>query len=154
MSELARIQDQLQRSFDGEAWAGPSVTALLADVSATQAAANPRPGIHSIWELVHHLITWQRIAVRRLAGETIVDVPEAVNWPPVADASEAAWRRTRDELASAHRQLSEAIGRLAEARLSETVPGTRHSIYVELHGLVQHNSYHTGQIALVKKLLR
>jgi uncharacterized damage-inducible protein DinB len=152
MSELARIQDQLQRCFDGDAWAGPSLTVLLADVSAAKAVAKPRLGVHSIWELLHHIIAWERFVVRQLAGEVVVDVAEAVNWPPVAEATEAAWTKTREDLALAHRQLYAAIGQLSEARLSETVPGHRYSVYVLLHGIVQHNSYHAGQIALAKKL--
>lgn len=39
MTEIERTIDQLQRSFDGRAWHGPPVIALLSDVNADQAAA-------------------------------------------------------------------------------------------------------------------
>ena len=55
MSELDRIRNQFRRAFEGEAWHGPSVLALLDGVTAQQAAAYPIPGAHSIWELVLHL---------------------------------------------------------------------------------------------------
>ena len=76
MREIGRIQDQLQRAFDGNAWHGPSLTALLGDVKPEQAAGKPIPGVHSIWELVLHIIAWERVVVRRLSGEAIVDLPE------------------------------------------------------------------------------
>ncbi len=37
------------------------------------------------------------------------------------------------------------------ARLAESVPGREYSVYYLLHGVVKHNLYHAGQIALLKK---
>jgi uncharacterized damage-inducible protein DinB len=102
MSEMDRIRDQFRRAFEGEAWHGPSVLALLDGVTAQQAAAHPIPGAHSIWELTLH-----------------------------------------------------AIARVDESRLNETIyvdPNIPYSsVYVTLHGVVQHDLYHAGQIAILKK---
>jgi uncharacterized damage-inducible protein DinB len=151
VSEIARIQDQLQRAFDGNAWHGPALSALLADVTAGQAAARPIAGAHSIWELVLHIIAWERVVVRRLSRETVVDLPEAENFPTVRDARETAWEKTRRELARAHQELKGKIGTLEESGLDATVAGQRYSVYVMLHGVIQHNLYHAGQIAILKK---
>src|SRR5262249_34125777 len=123
MSEVARIQDQLQRAYDGDAWHGPSLCAVLADVTAAKAAAKPIPGSHSIWEVVLHVTIWQKIVVRRLQGETIVDIPESENFPRVTDASEQAWQRTLQGLEQAHQQLNDALGRLTDARLGDIISG-------------------------------
>jgi uncharacterized damage-inducible protein DinB len=154
MSEIARIQDQFQRALDGNAWHGPSLSELLAHVTAAEAADKPIAGAHSTWELVLHVIAWERVVVRRLCGETVVDLPEAENFPVVRDAGEAAWERAKQDLRRAHEELEEAIGLLQESRLADTVPGQRYTVYVMLHGAVQHNLYHAGQIALLKKLAR
>jgi uncharacterized damage-inducible protein DinB len=151
MNETARIQDQLQRAFDGSAWSGPSFWQLLKDVFVDKAAAKPLPQMHSIWEIVGHVVAWQKIVVRRLAGEKIIEVAECENWPPVLQASAAAWKRALEELEESHRHLWEAVGRLQDARLEDPVPGQDYSVYVMLHGVVQHNLYHAGQIALLKK---
>ena len=66
MSEVKRINDQLRRAFDGEAWHGPSVLELLKDVSAVQAAAHPIEGAHSIWELALHIAAWENVARKRI----------------------------------------------------------------------------------------
>jgi uncharacterized damage-inducible protein DinB len=154
MTEIARIQDQLQRAFDGDAWHGPPLMTILKDMPASKAAAKPIPGSHTVWELVGHLIAWERICVRRLAGEQVldVDIPEEVNFPPVTEVSEAAWKRTRNEVGQAHQELSAAIGHLTDAQLDDRVAGKNYSVYVMLHGLVQHRAYHTGQIALLKMM--
>ena len=55
MTEIERIEDQLKRSLEGEAWHGPALEELLADVRAEQAAAKPVPPAHSIWEIVLHI---------------------------------------------------------------------------------------------------
>jgi hypothetical protein len=54
-TELARLEEQLQRSFEGEAWHGPSLRETLDGVTAEEASRHPIPGAHSIWELVLHL---------------------------------------------------------------------------------------------------
>ncbi len=151
-SEITRIQDQLHRALQADAWHGPCLSALLADVTAPKAAAKPIPAAHSIWELVLHIAAWQKIGVRRLAGEMVVDVPEEENFPPVTDKGEVAWKKAKEGLALAHEQLMDAIGRLTDARLEEIVPGKGHSVYVLLHGIIQHNLYHAGQIAILKKM--
>jgi uncharacterized damage-inducible protein DinB len=151
MSEIRRIEDQLQRTFEGNAWHGPAVRELVADVTAAQAAGRPLPKAHSIWEIVLHMATWERVVYRRLQGETVVNLPEEQDWPPVPDTSEAAWHHAVRDLEQANHDLRAAIAPLTEARLSDMAPGKDHSVYVMLHGIIQHDLYHAGQIAILKK---
>ena len=45
-AEINRLEEQLSRAFEGEAWHGPSVLESLAGVSAAQAASHPIAGAH------------------------------------------------------------------------------------------------------------
>lgn len=152
MSEIRRILDQLDRSMDGEAWHGPSVNDLLKGVTARQAAAKPVPGGHSIWEIVLHISVWQDVARRRIAGEVIIELPPELDWPAIPDMSESAWRQALENLVQSKQKLRQCISQLPEKRLEEILPGKGYSIYFLLHGVIQHNLYHTGQIAVLKKL--
>jgi uncharacterized damage-inducible protein DinB len=152
MTEIQRMLDQLQRAFEGNAWHGPSVRELLNGVSAAQAAGKAVPDGHSIWEIVLHMAVWQDVARRRLAGETIVSLPPELDWPAVDDASETAWRQAVTRLNQSQQKLQQSISQLTEDRLAEIVPGMDYSVYVMLHGVIQHDLYHAGQIALLKKL--
>jgi uncharacterized damage-inducible protein DinB len=152
MSEVQRILDQLERACEGNAWHGPSVRQLLNGVSARQAAAKSVPAGHSIWEIVLHMAAWQDVARRRLAREVIVDLPPQLDWPPIPDTSETAWRQALESFTQSKQQLHEAISQLDDHRLSDPVPGKDYSVYVLLHGVIQHNLYHAGQIAVLKKL--
>ena len=156
MSELERISDQFRRAFDGEAWHGPSVLALLNGVTSEQAAAHPIPGAHSIWELTRHIEAWESACMRRLNGDP-ARLADTEDWPPVIDTSEAAWKRTKQELIETHQQLLQTIATADESRLDQPIitgPSSEFSsVYVTLHGGVQHDLYHAGQIAILKKAL-
>lgn len=151
MSEIKRIQSQLRRAFEGQAWHGPSVRELLADVTAEQATARPLPRSHNIWEIVLHIAAWERVVRRRLEGEITGDLPGEEDWPPVRDQAAEAWQQALQALERGHQELREAIALLDEVQLAELAPGMNYSIYFMLHGVIQHDLYHAGQIALLKK---
>ena len=150
-TEANRIQEQLERSFAGGAWHGPAVLESLSDVDAAKAAARPIADAHSIWELALHIAAWNKAGVRRLNGDR-ADLTDEENFPPVTDTSEAAWRQTIESLKGAHRELHAAIGSVDDARLDEPIIVEMSSVYRTLHGIIQHNVYHAGQIALLKKI--
>jgi uncharacterized damage-inducible protein DinB len=152
MSEIKRINDQLKRAFEGKAWHGPSVSEVLEGVTAQQAAARPLPDGHSIWEITLHIATWERVGRRRIDESAPIDVSDDEDWPRVEDTSDEAWKNTLDEVRRNHGALRQAIRGLDEARLAEIVPGTIYSFYFLLHGVIQHDLYHAGQIALLKKV--
>jgi uncharacterized damage-inducible protein DinB len=131
---------------------------LLTDLSAGEAAARPVDGVHTIWEIVLHVSCWERVSRRRMHGEFIVDVDAAEDWPPVPESggtvSEEAWYEAKVELEEESSRLLRAISKFDEGRLGEQVPGKADTYYELLHGVIQHDLYHAGQIALLKKILR
>jgi uncharacterized damage-inducible protein DinB len=153
MSETARIADQLRRAFSGDAWHGDSLLEILDGVNAAQAAARPIPHAHTIWELVLHIAAWDGAVRRRLGGEAVA-LPDEQNFPPVRDTSESAWRKTMEHLRRVHDELVQTVSEFPDTRLAAQVPGkegAHYNFYYMLHGVVQHELYHAGQIALLKK---
>jgi uncharacterized damage-inducible protein DinB len=153
MSENARLADQVRRAFEGEAWHGDSVLELLRDVNPRMAAAKPIPNAHSIWELLLHIAAWDRTVIRRAGGAT-VNLSDAENFPRVEDTSETAWKKTVESVKKMHEELVKTVSAFPDARLSEQVPGKTQSyynFYYMFSGIVQHELYHAGQIALLKK---
>jgi uncharacterized damage-inducible protein DinB len=148
--ELSRIADQMHRAYSGDAWHGPSLSELLMGVDAAAAAAHPLQGAHSIWELVLHVTAWKKAVLRRMHGEA-VELTGADDWPPVTGTREAAWKAACDALAESHHLLLADVATFNEQRLTEPVPGKDYDFYHLLHGAVQHDLYHAGQIALLKK---
>jgi uncharacterized damage-inducible protein DinB len=150
MTESERIADQLKRAFEGQAWHGPAVLEALSDVTAAQAAAKPIAAAHSIWELVLHMTCWMDTVRRRALGEAFMPSDEQ-DWPPVRDTSDAAWRAAVADMERSHRAAHDVIASFPEAGLDQPlVPGGTVA-YAQFHGLVQHDLYHAGQIAVLKK---
>jgi uncharacterized damage-inducible protein DinB len=152
MNQVELIVDQLQRAYAGEAWHGPSIKEVLDGITAGQALATPIAGAHSIWEVTMHIGAWMSAARRRLAGDPAKLTPQE-DWPPMDARNPDAWRQTLDALEQEHNQLRAAISALPESSLWNLAPGKDHSVEFMLHGVIQHNLYHAGQIALLKKAL-
>ncbi len=149
-SESVLISDQLRRAFEGDAWHGPALLELLQDVDAATAAAKPLPDVHSIWELVLHIAAWDEAARRRIGGET-VQLTGTDNFPVVPKATGAAWRKAVTQAKRMHDALVKTVKALPESRLRDRVPGKKYDFYHMLHGVAQHELYHAGQIAILKK---
>jgi uncharacterized damage-inducible protein DinB len=150
MREIERIADQLKRAFEGEAWHGSSVLEIIEGISSQQAAAHPFEGIHSVWEIVLHIAAWERAVLRRLHGDR-AQLPTEEDWPMVAATGDEAWEQSRQALKQGHDDLRSAIASLDESRLDQPIIEGLASVYVTLHGIVQHDLYHAGQIAILKK---
>jgi uncharacterized damage-inducible protein DinB len=157
MSEISRIIDELEREYDGDPWHGSPLVAILDDVSASQAGAKPVAGAHSIWELILHVTAWKNEVRLRLSGAPAGE-PKEGDWPEVGEPSDERWHAALERLRRAHRDLLADIQSLPEAKLLAPTSDPRDkgtgagvSYYVLLHGAVQHDVYHAGQIALLKK---
>jgi hypothetical protein len=153
MQENERIADQLKRAFYGDAWSGPCVKDVLDGVTAQMAAARAIPEAHSIWELVHHITAWVDIVRREVMGETL-DVTADINFPPVNDTSDGAWQQSLKQMEDAEAALRNLITSIPGSKLDEPAgPDGRYTVYLLLHGAVQHSLYHAGQIMLMKRSL-
>ena len=130
--EVERTLLQIEGSFGPGAWHGPSVRALLADVTAALAAERIAPGAHSIWELVLHIAAWEDAARRMTDGES-GDVPKERNFPALPGVSEATWHAAIATLNTGHDSLLASVARLTDRRLEEPAPG-KSSWYVTSSG--------------------
>ena len=157
MDEIPRIIDQLEREHAGDPWHGSPLSQILEGVTRVQAAARPITGAHTIWELVLHIAAWKNEVRRRLSGAAAAEPLEG-DWPPVGETTEEDWRDAREHLELAHRLLVSAVRELPEPKLFEATHDHRDrelgigvTYYELLHGIVQHDVYHAGQIAILKK---
>ena len=152
MTEIERIQDQIRRVYEGDAWHGTSTHEILAGVPAAVAVKRVLPAVHTIWELALHMTAWRAVVVRRIEGE-MVELSHEADWPRRQGETEEDWRQILDELDRSQERLLDAVGSMTDARLGDAVPGKDYDYYVMLQGIVQHDAYHAGQVALMRKLL-
>jgi uncharacterized damage-inducible protein DinB len=142
----------------GRAWhGGPTPLGALRGVTAAEARRIPGPKRHSIWALALHIAYWNYAVRRRLEGGATGRFPRSpANWPALpARPDKAAWRADRALLQEQHDLLVRAIARFSAERLGRRPPGRRRWTYGELIlGALVHDAYHTGQIQLLKRLVR
>jgi len=152
-AEVTRLEEQLRRALEGEAWHGPSVLESLAGVSAAQAASHPIAGAHSIWELVLHLRSDYDLVLRRMAGDGR-QLTAAEGWPACPASTEENWQQTVQELKLLNKKLRQAVRDFPDERLDDfLVSEAPYTAYTQFIGVTQHNLYHAGQIALLKRAL-
>ena len=159
MSEAFRLLDQFKRAHDGDPWHGSPVKAILEGVTHEQAARRPPNGAHSIWELVLHMTGWRNEVARRATGAPAAE-PAAGDYPAVGEPTAARWKAALAALDASHANLAKVVRGMSDDQLLKPTNdprnrplGTGCSYYELLHGIVQHDAYHAGQIAILKKVL-
>jgi uncharacterized damage-inducible protein DinB len=152
MSEIERIGDLLQSSYNGSPWHGPSLVQNLDGVTAAQAVQKPIPNGHCIWEIVQHVTAWINEVIKVLDGEQYAVLTPEQDWPAIA-ADDGAWDAALGIMDSSQEALLGAVAELQEDKLWENVEGQEFSYYWLLHGVVQHSVYHAGQVGLLRKAL-
>ncbi len=134
--------------------------ACVEDLSADLAAQHVAGFPHSIAELVFHMNYWMDYELRRIRGEK-PKYPEhnAESFPPGTHGDTQDWDRLRKRLAallteyaalakSSRQELDRQIETVHEG--DKKVAGSLESV---LWQMVAHNSYHVGQIAMIRRML-
>jgi uncharacterized damage-inducible protein DinB len=147
MSRASRLANHIERTVTGPMWHGPALIEVLDQVDAARAGARPIAGAHSIWEIVRHITAWADIARQRIHGEALGDPTPEQDWPPIGDD----WAQDLGRLKESHRRLAADVRLLDEAALDARVKNLEYPVGVLLDGVVEHGTYHGGQIALLKK---
>jgi hypothetical protein len=141
MTEVDRILDQYGRAVSGDAWHGDPVWTILEGISAEQAASRV--------ELVAHMTFWETQVYRRI--NNLPEMPtEGLNFPAMPEPTEEHWQSTLADFRRSNLDFRQCISQLDPARLDQAALGRDKSIYVEVHGVIQHHLYHAGQIAILR----
>src|SRR5271169_5237733 len=107
VTETERILNTYDRVMHGDAhgaWHGDPIWQILEGISAECAAHRPIADAHTIWEIVLHMIFWERVATRRLAGQR-AGLDEALNFPAPPAPSEANWQTTLEQFRGSNQEL-------------------------------------------------
>jgi hypothetical protein len=149
MTEVERILDQYDRAMHGDAWHGEPIWQILEGISAEQAAHRPHAQRHTIWEIVAHMAFWETEVHRRI-NKLPPRSLENLNFPAMPAPTELHWKVTLDQLRRSNADFRNTLSQFDPSRLDEVPPGRNKSIYVDLHGVIQHHLYHLGQIVILR----
>ncbi len=133
--------------------------ACVEDISAELAARQVAGFPHSIGQLVFHMNYWMEYELRRIRGQR-PKYPEhnSESFPPAA-LGDAEWGRLRTRMAELLNEYAELAQSSAEElqRNVESVHEADKKVAGTVEGvlwqMVAHNSYHVGQIAMIRRSL-
>jgi uncharacterized damage-inducible protein DinB len=152
--EILLLAEQIKETYEGDPWFGRSVKALLAEVNDRIAFERPNEQ-HSILELVWHMITWREFTISRLRREDKdLHYFEVNDWRGLDHGDKNLWHQGLQRLQETQHELTLLMQQQDDAILSERVEGREYDFRTLLNGIIQHDIYHTGQIAYLTKLLK
>lgn len=154
--QVERLNKMFRVAAHGKTWHGQNILQTLENVSFEIAAAYPIEGGHCIWDYLLHIINWREFAVKALLRDEpyVIELNTDKDWTPISDFSEKAWEKAIELYKKSTDDLSIAILNIDDNRLEEIVPGHEYTFYTLLHGVIQHDIYHSGQIVLLKKMMK
>ncbi|MFT4032454.1 MAG: DinB family protein [Siphonobacter sp.] len=152
--EVERITTLFNAIYDGEAWHGPSINEILDGITAGMAVYRPTPQVHNIAELTVHMTNWRVFALEKLTGSETYDIilNSEADWTRIDSLTPEKWEEIKSNLQDTQEELVETLNRINSKKLSDPVPGRRYTYYILLHGLMEHDIYHSGQLSLLKKM--
>lgn len=152
--EVQHIITTLQESLDGDPWYGRSIYPILDEVDPSTVFINPDEKGHALIELLYHMIAWAQFIQSTLEADPAKGIKyyEALDWREI-DPTIHTWKNGVNEFKATHKRILELLQTKNDDFLASPVSQRTYNVGYMLHGLIQHNIYHLGQIACVKKLL-
>ena len=129
------------------------VSAALDGMSWELAGRRPPGAPHTVFQILNHLIYWQDVFIRRLTGAHAPSPPHAaVGWPGGdAPPSEAEWLAAVGRFNAG---LTAVQALVSAPTLDEPLPNWNHRTRADaIAATASHNSYHLGQIVLLRRML-
>lgn len=148
------LAGRIKRTIVGPMWHGPAVDELLLRFTARSALLRPVADAHSAWELVLHMSAWAGFGIARLTGQETFDLDPAQDWPEAPRVGTPdSWREVTDELRDSYARLADLVRVMPPEALLAPVAKRDYNVATLLNGIVEHGTYHGGQLALLAKAL-
>ena len=138
--------------YHGGNWTAVNIKSTLADVDWKQATTKLQ-SFNTIAILVYH-INWYVEAVTKVLNHEPLEGndKDSFNLSPVESAGD--WLALQQKMFANADALAKLIEEFPVDKLDQTFVHEKYGTYYRnLHGLIEHNHYHLGQIVLIKKML-
>jgi uncharacterized damage-inducible protein DinB len=151
MDNLKYIKKLLNDHFSGNPWIDVTILSTLGELTAEQ-AAKKHGNLNSIWQIVNHMISWREALLGRLMDKP-VDVPDNNFISELSDTSDKAWQETIKKFEYSQQKILKFLENSKEDMLETISPTSGYSYYELTMSIMLHDTYHLGQIVLIKKLI-
>ncbi len=150
---LLEIYDQ---AYNKSAWHGTNLRGTLKSLKLTELLYRPQHNRHNIWEIALHCAYWKYVVLRRLVdgkkGEfprKPSDFPKLPNKPTLKD-----WKNDLALLDNYYIRLRNAIEQFPNSKLYKSPKNSKVRYINTIYGISSHDLYHSGQVQLLKRMIR
>jgi hypothetical protein len=151
-TDLVALLDHAHR---GPAWHGPSLKATLRGITFAEAVWRPAEGRNTVWELVVHAAYGKYLVAHRIDPD-VEPFPRRLRrswWPEPAGQGPKEWKDDLRLLDACHETLRSTVGHASASALrKKSSTASRFELEREVVGVALHDTYHGGQIRLIRKL--
>jgi uncharacterized damage-inducible protein DinB len=153
-TRIDNYTNQLQQLFEGGSWNGESYQEKLRAVNEETSFTQPKPGNHSVAEILWHVIFWRTIILRRVQGENEFDeqTKNEQNFLPLEFLMKKGWNKLKAEFNQSQKELVSLLETKNDDFLDNKYLGHNFDYLVE--GIIHHDVYHLGQIGFVISILK
>jgi uncharacterized damage-inducible protein DinB len=145
---------QLAESIDGEPWIDETFSKKLTGLTEQQAFTRPTPSVHSVAEIVSHLLEW-RVSVLSIlkGGSRTITMDSPTNWKSNDILRQEGWGSLKEKFFRSQQDVIDFLNQQKDDYLQQADSKENHSYLYYTEGLIHHDMYHLGQIGLVIKML-
>jgi len=151
---IHNLTRQLSEAIDGAPWIIETFSKKISGLSEEQAFTRPLPSVHSVAELVSHLLEWRISVLSILQGGTrTITMDSPANWKDNDTLRQEGWDILKEKFYKSQQDIITFLDQQNDDYLEQLDKKEHHSYLYYSEGLIHHDMYHLGQIGLVIKML-
>lgn len=152
MNLSAQIAKHFREVYFGGNWTSSNLKDHVADLTWQQATTQVY-SFNSIATLVFHMNYYVGAVLKVLHGGPL-DAKDKYSFDHSPILSLEDWEKLLDKTWTDAENFASLIEQLPESKLWENLADEKYgNYYTNIHGIIEHNHYHLGQIVLIKKIL-
>ncbi|MGJ1239471.1 DinB family protein [Sphingobacterium sp. Lzh-3] len=156
---MKEIVQQLKDVERTDLWIDENFEKKLATVTQSTVYKRPIPEMHSVAELMSHLIEWRKEVLSRLKGNPRgLEMNEARNWRTNDELETIGWKKLLEDFWDSQQQVIHFLKDKDDSFLDQPYKYANtdfpHNIKYLLTGLIHHDFYHLGQLGIIIKFLK
>jgi uncharacterized damage-inducible protein DinB len=153
-TEINNYISEFEIIYDGEPFYGKPLLAVLKEADAKLVFKKQNDKAHSAYEILQHILAWRELLVKRLNGDTKsnIKMDSENDWAglPVKQTS-AEWNALVRKVQQNQKEIIQLLSKYDDEAIDKNFAGSAYPLRTFLHGQIQHDIYHIGQIALALK---
>ena len=151
---INNIVGQLKDIQEQELWLDENFKKKIDTLPEALAFQRPLPDLHSVAELISHILVWRKESMSKLQGHrSNLTVASPENWLSNDILRQKGLDTLKSEFYQSQYDLIELIENETDEYL-ERVDADGYKFKYLIEGLIHHDLYHLGQLGIVIKFLK